>query len=510
MTQQDRPLYTPDFPTRNNLDLQRSKIKFGDVRNTLYETTYTAAHRPFTHQDTRQSLDTQTLQRTHWNAGDLPGTTISEMHDKYRDFGTNCKREEVLTRDQMMRTSFNLSDGTPMQGRIVQKYIPADIQSNSNLREMNCSTHFNLKNPQAVDNWVSTNKEDFKPPNGKPAEQPNLYLNRGYGLKSCFEQMGAYPPQASMNSTTYVDYSKKMDPSERTSRTITLENGTMNIEQNTSNKWQRTNMIIGDSDSKSRYRTTMQDGIQPHGIVANDPRVAQQMKLNFQRSCINAGNNHPSVTTTTTQDALKPHPDFRPPELAPRTAFISHQDHRNWNGPISTTSRDAFQPKKAEYIPPVNNQLQRSHANFGDDTINEKRTLYQDTFKPPPPNMERVDFQALRDFHQGHHTNSSSGMGDHTEITTNQATYKAFPGFKPSEICDSLRGGKNIVQNEPRLNVRESEMKSSFVAHKYAPPQPIDNNLQKSHIQLQGSGEKWTTTQGDYFLFRTYKMPEQK
>ncbi|OHT06538.1 hypothetical protein TRFO_25425 [Tritrichomonas foetus] len=500
-------MYTPDFPTRNYLELQKSKIQIGDKRHLSWETTYNATMRPLTHQDTRQSLDTVTLQRTHWTPGDIPGSVISECHDKYRDFGTGNQRETSRTRDQMMRTSFNLGDGSPMESRRLQKYERIQQEPIANLRNMMESTHFDLKNPQQKNTWESTNKADFRPFTAKPSESADMSIMRGYGAKSTFDQMGAFGPQNSSNRTDFVDYSKRPGTTDIRTRSVTIDNGRINFEQSTTNKWQRTNWQMGDTEK--RYTTTMKDGIQPHGVIALDPKYAQEKRIAFHKSVVTAGNNLPPVKTSTMHDAIQAHPDFKPPDMADKTAFMSHHDFRNWNEKVSTTSRDAFQPKKAEPVAPVNNQLQRSHANFGDSKINEKRTLFMDSYKKPPPTLELADMQAARDFHQGHHTNNRSGMSERTEITTNQATYTGFPDCKPSEICDALRGGRNIVQNEPRFTVRTSAMHDAFVPHKYKPPEPIDNNLQKSHIQLQGNGTKWSTTQQDYFQFKTYRMPGQ-
>lgn len=512
MSQDDLPIYTPDFPTRNHMDLQRSRIPLGDTRQVNYETTYTSTHRPFTHQDVRQSLDTHALQRTHWNPGGLLGGTISESHDKYRNFGTSCKRETSRTRDMMMRTSFNLSDGSKMESRQLTTlpYIePINIDA---IREKNSATNFDLKNPQMDNRWVSTARASYRPWPVNPAESADMSIMRGYGAKSTFQTMAAFPSATTTNRSSYIDYRTRPGTAvtdDGRNRTVTIENGTVNFEQGISHKWRRTNAKFGDADSASRYRTTMKDGIQPHGLVAVDPKIAQDRKIQFSRSSVNAGNNYPSVKTTTMQDSVKIHPDFKPTESAEKTAFQSHQDFRNWNGvTYTTTNREAYQAKKAEYVPPINNHLQRSHAIVGDRSINEKTTIYQDSFKKPPASLDKIDMQSIRDFHQGHHTNSRSGQYEHTETTTNQRTYKEFKNFKPSDICPATRGGLNVIQDEPRLTVRQSAMQEAFQPHPIRPPEPIDNNLQRSHIQLQGSGEKWSTTQSDYFRFRRYRMPQ--
>ena len=209
------------------------------------------------------------------------------------------------------------------------------------------------------------------------------------------------------------------------------------------------------------------------------------------------------------QDAIRAHPNFKPPPIAEKTAFVSHHDYKNWNGPqFRTTTQDAYGPKKAEKVDSINNRLQQSHVKFGNDNIHEITTLYQDTFQKHPRAVERANMDAARAFHMGHHSNSKSGDDVHTEITTNQATYVKFKDAKPSDICDALRGGNNIVPNEPRFTVTTSSMHEDFKPFpKSQKIQAIDNSLQRSHIQIKGDESPWTTTQADYFQFNTYRMP---
>jgi hypothetical protein len=220
------------------------------------------------------------------------------------------------------------------------------------------------------------------------------------------------------------------------------------------------------------------------------------------------GNAFPIVRTTEMQDGTRAYPDARPPPEAERTAFISHQDHRNWRGTPTTTHRETFYPKVAEPIPPVNNQLQDSHGTFGNDAIRERTTLYADSFKHPPPSTDRVDVDAVRAFHMGHHSKGNSYQREDPPRTMHDETFVHHKGVRPSEMCDALKGGHNIVANDPRHVVRESAMKSDFPEHAgvHRPP-PVDNLLQRSHLQLTGCGQPWTTTQQDYFQWERYKMP---
>jgi hypothetical protein len=208
------------------------------------------------------------------------------------------------------------------------------------------------------------------------------------------------------------------------------------------------------------------------------------------------------------REAIQPHPEMRPPPPAESSAFISHHDFRNHKGSVSTTSRDAFQPKKADPVPPLDGNLQESHASFGLAGAKTGSTLYRDTFTPPARTMEKVDIQAARDFHQSHHNDGRSGPSERLESTTYKTNYTGCRGGQASEICDHLRGGHNVVANEPSFTVRRSAMKDSFVPYKGVQrPAPIDNFLQRSHIQLQGNAAPWTTTHQDYFLWEQYKMP---
>jgi hypothetical protein len=220
------------------------------------------------------------------------------------------------------------------------------------------------------------------------------------------------------------------------------------------------------------------------------------------------GNAFPPVSISESMEGIRGHPESRPPPLAERTAFISHQDHRNWRGTATTTHRETFCPKLAERVEPVSNQLQESHGTFGNDAIREKTTLYTDSFKRPPPSIERADVRAAQAFHMAHHSNNRSTENEGPPATVYDATYIQHKGVKPSEMCDALKGGHNIVANDPRHVVKQSSMKVDFQGHDGGHrPAPIDNLLQRSHLQLTGASQAWTTTQQDYFQWERYKMP---
>lgn len=497
-------MYRPDFPVHSYFDLQKSRLPPGDTRAFHWQTTYRADWTPKERDANAQALDTAKLQATHWTAGDLPGTTISEMHDKYRKLG-NAQRETALTRDQMMRTSFELGDGSPMESRVLTRSVTA-IPPRSNLREQMVATHFDLKNPaEPSAKWQSTNRHDFRALGGKPSDPADITLNRGIGAKSTFDNMRVFGPTRSLDHDTYVAHTNQGVPQ---NRTVTLSGDTITFQQDRTNKWRRTNWQVG--DSQGRYETTSGADLQaPKSVAYPDPNIIEERKRLFARSYVGAGNNFPTVTESTAHAAVKPHPGFQPPPMAERTAFQSHHDFRNSREGMSTTSRDAYQPRKYQPVEIVDHKLQETHAKFGDDAINEKTSLYTSSYQKPAQTMERADMQAARDFHMGHHANNKTGEVDRTGESIYTTSFTGCKGGKASDICDALRGGKNIVPNDPRFNVTKSSMKADYVHHKKAPlPEPIDNALQQSHIRMQtGMGGQWQTTQQDYFQFQTYKMP---
>jgi hypothetical protein len=222
------------------------------------------------------------------------------------------------------------------------------------------------------------------------------------------------------------------------------------------------------------------------------------------------GNDEDPVVRTTTMDALQPHPGYVPPPLAERTAFISHQDHRNWNSPIRTTNQDEFGPKRAEMREPCNAGLQESHASFGNPGIREMETLYSATFKKPPPTMDRADAEAARAFHMAHHSKTATTHLKANPRTEYQMEYTGCIGGKASDMCDALKSGNNVVANDPRFVVHQSAMRDHYRKPKSVkPPPPIDNYLQDSHIKFKGGEVPWRTTQQDYFWFETYHMPHR-
>jgi hypothetical protein len=403
----------------------------------------------------------------------------------------------------MMRTSFALGDNSPMPTRQATRQTYT-AEPRPNLRDQMVSTHFDLKNPAELKvPWQTTHDYDFQDPKSGPPPPVSMALNRGFGAKATFENMGAYQTRASLMHDSYrpAEGEKPRPP------IVTVTGTDLNFAQGPNQEWRRTNFKVG--DDVKRFTTTTGDGLRPPGYTERpDPTVARDRKLALSKSSAGQGHHFPTVTDTTTRDALQPHPDVRPPPLAERTAFVSHHDYRNYRGSFSTTHRDAFAPKEAEPVFRLTGNLQESHAKFGLEGEPMGTTLYRDTFTKPKHSAEPVDVAAARNFHQGHHNDHRIGPSEQLESTTYRSEFTGCKGGKASDSCDFLRGGHNVVANDPCFNVKRSAMKEEFIPHKGVErPAPVDNFLQRSHIQLAGGGQQWTTTQQDYFLWEQYKMP---
>lgn len=508
-------MYTPDFPVHNYLELQRSKIQVGDRRNLSWETTYGAAMRPQSADIQQQKIDTVMLQKTHWTNGNIPTTKDSEYIDKYRRFTTSCVRDPAYTRDQMMQTTFSLgNDKDPFPERVMQTEYHEGIPKRESYREQFTATHFDLSTKSAP-KWETTNRESYRPHSAAPAEPINHELNRGLGTKSNFEQLGAFGTPNSLNQDTYKDWSGHRAQT-ASSTAVYVKDGNIVFDQGMTQANQRTSVKLG--GIPTTYTTTTQDGfvkqrdLQAAGITAVDPTLARIRRAALTRSVVDQGTpTIAPVTKSVMRESIVPHPEYKPPPPAEKTAFISHCDFRNWDGKMTTTMREDFPVKHAEPARPANMGLQQSHCNIGYTGINENRSLYSDTFKDPGRTMDRVDANAMRAFHTAHHSKTDTGTAARTGQTTYQVTYLPQPDFRPPPSCDALKGGHNVVPQEDRFVVKESNMKESFKA-----PQRCDqatrqdNALQKSHLQLKSNCPAWTTTQQDYFQFRTYKMPEKK
>jgi hypothetical protein len=495
-------LYRPDFPGHNLMSMH-SRIANGDTRQSNWETTYRASMRPQTQMESRSSIDTTSLQRTHWTVGDLPPGDVSEHKADFRDFGPNHQSTPNRTREDMMQTSFRLGDNSTIPPRAASRTCYTAVQRPSFGDKM-VGTHFDLTNPSELKvPWQSTHTHDFQDPKAAPPPPATTDLSLGLGAKATFEQLGAHPTKTSLMHDSFRPYTQQAVRAPP----VTVSGTAVNFEQGNSQLWRQTNFKVGDNEK--RYTTTTGDGLQPPGPVDRpDPSVARDRKQALSKSYAGQGHHFPTVTETTTRAAVQPHPEARALPLGERTAFVSHHDYRNYNGPISTTVRDSFVPKQAESVHRTTGNLQESHASFGREGERMGTTLYRESFVKLPPIGERANVTERRDFHQAHHNDARAGPAERLETTTYRTAFTGCPGGRASDLCDGLRGGNNVVASEPSFTVRRSAMKEDFIPHRGVQrPPPVDNFLQRSHIQLQGNPAHWTTTQQDYFLWQQYRMP---
>jgi hypothetical protein len=458
------------------------------------------------HEPNAQQLDTTTLQRTHWNQGDVPGAKISEYRRSYPDWGVDCTRQQEVTPEMMTGTHFSLEDGRSRMERPPASYTAADATAPANLKDQMVATHFDLTNPASAPRWETTHAADFTGQRTGPATPPHMELQRGLGAKATFDNLAAFGPAVPLYTDTFQGR-RAQTATGRIPR-ATIEDDRITFTQGTTQRWQRTNFDLG--DGVPRFTTTSGEAHLGHRSDPPDPRYARERRVASTRSHAMQGFNLETVKRTAMEDATAPHPEHRPPPEAERTAFVSHQDHRNWNRPVSTTHRDAFSPKVAERVDPINNELQASHGTFANPAIREVTTLYDESFGKPPATVELADMDAARSFHTGHHSNNRSGQSDRLPQTEYRTSYTGHPGVRPSNLCDALKGGHNVVASDPRFVVKKSAMDTDYVAHPgdHRPP-PIDNSLQNSHLQLKGGAFPWTTTQQDYFQYETYRMPNR-
>ena len=487
-------MYTPDYPQRNYTELQKSKVSIGDSRITYYDTTSGTAFCQRTGEIQKNQIDTKTLQRIHWTAGTDNNSYESEYSSQYKKL-PSATRDSSISRDSMMRTHFSLGN-CPTEQRVVTRATTSSIPHRENLRDQMVSTHFDLKDPSAP-KWRTSNQDAFyKGASGISAGRVDNSILTGSGAKQCFQCAAAFGPTKSLNSDTYKPFSKN----------AFIRPVTHNL--------QRTTFNLG--DTPLQYTTTTGDDMKETAAAVRnvrpvDPHYATLQRLALTKSSVNSGHDFPSVKESSMHAGLVPYPNFKPPKPVEASATISHHDFRNWNGRPSTTQSEAFTPKlsQVDRSQAVNNRLQDSHMQIGTGKFEETTSLYQDTFKQFKARPELADVSKIREFHMGTHSKGDTNLAK-TGKTTNQETYTGCKGGKASKICDSLKGGNNIVPNEPRFVVSKSATHTDYVAHPIEHQQAVNNKLQRSHIKLDGGQGNWTTTQSDYFQFKTYKMPEAK
>jgi len=482
-------MFKPEFPTHNYLELQRSKIQIGDKRSLSWETTYNSSMKPLQRDSQTTKVDTVMLQKTHWTPGNIPMTTESESHEKFRPYTVSGQREKPITRDEMMKTTFNIADPNSSFEQRSSARVITRSPKYENYRDKMIETHFSLKNPDAP-KWQTTSKEAYPAYDSKPAEAIRNPPNIGLGAKETMN-LSNFPLPNTSNHDAFA-YAKQVTAKE--------------TRPDTGVKWQKTNFKLG--GVPTNYQTTMHDQFPPDIETTKiDSEIAQKRRQALTKSSISNGNVYPTVKSSTMHDSMSAHPEYRPPPKIDPSLYTSHHDIRNSDERPTTTMKDSYKPIVGKPEKPVNLALQSSHVQITSDGVHEVHSLYNDTYTKPPPTYQPVDAQLMRTFHTSHHSRIGIGAEAKTGQSTNHTSYIAHPGFKPPEMCKDLKGGHNVVPNENRFAKSQSCMKDAYqVPKKVEQPSVRDNSLQQSHIQLKSNSESWSTTQGDYFKFKTYNI----
>lgn len=503
MSNQDRRRQNrPDFPSHNFSDFQRTHFSVGDQRDTNYTTSSQDAQRSYQFDPSQRGLDTATLQRTHWTGGNFPTEAKSEYASSFRGYTTDATRDPSYTRDEMMRTTFTLGTDEPMESRQRAPQYGIVAEPTPNYRDMMVSSHFSLADQKAPA-WETTHKASFREYPSNPSQMANMDLQRGAGAKDCFENFGAFPTPESCEHEAYKPHPQQETRGPR----VTVRDGTAEFAQTNSQKWQKTNWTLGGYGMT--YSTTTGDAIQARPDCHVNPDVARERRQMFNQSHVMGSSHFPTITKSEMKESFTEHPGFHRPPNAPKTAFESHQKFGDWPTVKTTTASDAFVEHPIEVREKIDHKLQETHAAFGSDAFNEHTSLYQDSYKRPQQTLELADTAAARAFHMGTHSQITSG-DRRTGSTTYQAEFTGYPGARPSDMCDVLKGSNNVVPNEPTHVVRESATHAAYRRPPaYQQPPAVDNKLQKSHIPMKGGFDEWTTTNDDYFLWERYRMPKE-
>lgn len=441
-------------------------------------------------------VDTIKLQSTHWTAGNESEPMITENQRNYIAIPPQ-PRGSTRTRDQLMATSFQLGDGSPMETRAslgAQKSVGLSrAVPKAGMKEQLAKSHMNLK-MGGFDDWTTTNKTSFQNPQGTPAVAVQNRLQDGAGAREAIGNGERDVMQSEMQSH-FVPIKLDSDPIDKQERRTRFRQGTFQV---------------GDV-STTTYETTTQAAFKNAGenTVKVDPRVARAQRQALSRSQISVGHGEPMAQKSSYGETFIEHRGFRPPPPVGKTAYSSHIPGGNAEDTVLTSScQDTYRPMKAEIPKPVDNRLRDTHIVIGAAGVNETTSLYHDTFKGQQAAQIRVDPRHARAFHTEHHTRLAGPAMQEAMVSTSQATYVPHVGVKPRQPIQFEQIEHVITPSDPSLTVTQSSMKADFVEYRNARPnRPVNNALQQSHINISGGmGDNWKTTQNDYFQFKEFKF----
>lgn len=484
----------PSFPKRYVPPRRDSGI-IGNGEGDQWTTTYQSDSRPKDLSDSSNwgtaSIDTEKLQSTHWRTGTESAEMVSNYKSDYH-VHPQVQREAVKTRDELMASSIVLGDGRPMETRQSlnsQKVISSAAVPRTDIHQQIVGSHIALGmgNGGGADQWETTNHSSFKGLQGMPAQTYQDRFHSGDGARDAI-CAGYVAPNKSEMKSEFVPLNSKVDHRDF---------------HEVESKLRKTSFQVGDVTTTT-YETTNKAEFKKLPIENHDPGYAKRQKARLSESQI-LHSNERMPTKSMYDETFVEHKGFLPPKSNERTAFISHHDFRNCNEVFTSTSQDAFPVRAVTKTEPVDNRLRDTHVVIGEPTINENRSLYQDTFIKKTPQNNSSE---RRDYHHEDHIRVTNPGEELHFTTTTQASYLPHPGFKPRDPIQFSQIEHVITPADPSLTVTESTMKSTFIAH---PNQkvnaPVNNSLQTSHINISGGAEnQYRTTQHDYFQFKTFKF----
>jgi hypothetical protein len=162
----------------------------------------------------------------------------------------------------MIGTHFSLSDGVAGMEHVERQYTAADVSPPVNLKDTMVATHFDLTNPMAS-GWETTHRASYQRQDAEPASAPHIELQRGYGARAKFNNLGAFAPFVPL----YDDSSR--DPGRWCLRAHSEGDDHITFQPGISNRWHRTNHELG--DGQCPYSTTSGSAYTPRRGETLDP-----------------------------------------------------------------------------------------------------------------------------------------------------------------------------------------------------------------------------------------------
>jgi hypothetical protein len=228
------------------------------------------------------------------------------------------------------------------------------------------------------------------------------------------------------------------------------------------------------------------------------------------RSRVTEGNREPMPQTSLYGETFVEHPGFRPPEPNRNVGQQSHLPPGSGEPTLyRTTHQDGYPKMKGAPPPPVAEaEVRTTNFALGTDAIPFQRSSYSDAFKKMEGERIEIDSDAVRAFHTQHHSKVGSYGTAPAIISTSKSAFVNHGPLRPRSPAQFMQIEHVITPGDASHTVRQSSMRSDFVLHKdVAPPKPVNNSLQQSHLQFSsGAPPEWKTTQQDYFQWQRFRF----